>query len=86
MVQNSSCLKLCDAEVPPEDAIFINDRIREDQAINWLVDGLPAAELKKDEKSDTIFYDIGFELGDDGDDERFPETPVLHNHYDILIE
>lgn len=85
MVQNASCVKLCEVEVPPDDAIFINDRIREDQAINWLVDGLPAAELKKDEKSDTVFYDIGFELGD-GDDEQKSETPALNNHYDILIE
>lgn len=84
MLQNSTCRTLCKSTVPPEDAKFINDRIKEDQAINWLVDGLPAAEMKKDEKSDTIFYDIGFNLGND--EGQYTDTPALYNHYDVLIQ
>jgi transmembrane 9 superfamily protein 2/4 len=50
-----------------------------------LVDGLPAAEMKQDDKSKETFYDIGFNLGNDEDPE-FLVVPALHNHYDILIQ
>ncbi|KAF8134655.1 Endomembrane protein 70-domain-containing protein [Boletus edulis] len=78
--ENGTCRTLCTKQVPPQDAKFINDRIREDYAINWLVDGLPAAEMKKDLKTGDIFYDMGFNLGDDD-----TETPYLNNHYDIVL-
>jgi transmembrane 9 superfamily protein 2/4 len=46
--ENGTCKQLCEpSTVPAEDAKFINDRIYEDYALNWLVDGLPAAEMKK---------------------------------------
>ena len=80
---NGTCQTLCRTIVPPEDAKFINDRIREDYALNWLIDGLPAAEMKMDVKSGEIFYDIGFNLGND--EEEFAEKPILNNHYDIHI-
>lgn len=66
-----------------EDAKFINDRIKEDYALNWLVDGLPAAEAKVDVKTGDLFYDMGFNLGDD-EGER-AETPALNNHYEIVL-
>lgn len=45
---NGTCQTLCRAkDVPPEDVKFINDRIKEDYALNWLIDGLPAAEMKQ---------------------------------------
>lgn len=84
MLQNTSCQQLCTNKIPLEDGKFINDRIREDYAINWLVDGLPAAEMKKDTKSNQVFYDMGFELGND-DDETFPIAPAVHNHYEIVM-
>ena len=73
---NVSCQALCDVTVPPQDAKFINERIREDYSLNWLVDGLPAAELKQDTSSGQIFYEIGFDLGREG---------ALNNHYDIVL-
>lgn len=82
MLENVTCRHLCESSVPAEDAKFINDRIREDYALNWLVDGLPAAEMKKDEKTDEIFYSIGFELGNDA----YAPFPALHNHYRIFLE
>lgn len=109
MMKNETCRTLCRSTVPPADATFINERIREDQAINWvstdsiqtellmlqfgpnsnllsqLVDGLPAAEMKKDEKSGETFYDIGFNLGND-ELPQFQEVPAMYNHYDILIK
>lgn len=49
------------------------------------MDGLPAAERKVDEKTGDMFYDIGFNLGDD-EDIKFKDFPAMHNHYDILIK
>ncbi|KAI0355555.1 Nonaspanin [Trametes cingulata] len=80
---NSTCKVLCVETVPPEDAKFINDRIREDYAINWLVDGLPAAETKVDRRTGDVFFDMGFNLGND--DEEFQDMPALHNHYEVSL-
>ncbi|KAG6334661.1 hypothetical protein ID866_4428 [Astraeus odoratus] len=77
---NGTCHTLCTVEVPAEDAKFINDRIREDYALNWLIDGLPAAEMKKDLKTGDVFFDLGFNLGNDDDD-----IPYLNNHYEIVL-
>lgn len=84
MLQNNgTCQTLCTNTVPSKDAKFINDRIKEDYALNWLVDGLPAAEMKKDRRSGEVFFDIGFNLGND--EEEFAEKPALNNHYDIYL-
>jgi transmembrane 9 superfamily protein 2/4 len=80
---NATCKTLCQSFVSAEDAKFINDRIREDYALNWLIDGLPAAEMKVDTKSGDMFYDMGFNLGND--DGPNSERPVLNNHYDIVL-
>lgn len=77
---NGTCQMLCTAAIPGEDAKFINGRIREDYALNWLVDGLPAAEMKKDTKTGDLFFDMGFNLGNDDDD-----IPYLNNHYEIVM-
>jgi transmembrane 9 superfamily protein 2/4 len=80
---NGTCKSLCTSSIAADDAKFINDRIREDYALNWLVDGLPAAEMKIDMKSGDMFFDMGFNLGnDDGPNE---EQPQLNNHYDIVL-
>jgi len=79
---NLTCQTLCRQTVPADDAKFINDRIKEDYALNWLVDGLPAAEMKVDLKTGDTFYDMGFNLGNDDE----PETPILHNHYEIVLK
>ena len=79
------CKTLCTvADISPEDSKFINERIREDYGLNWLVDGLPAAEKKVDNKSGDVFYDMGFNLG--VDDGEFYANPALNNHYEILLE
>lgn len=82
--KNGTCQTLCVVpDIPAEDSKFINDRIREDYALNWLVDGLPAAEMKLDLKTGDTFYDMGFNLGnDDGD---YTDNPALHNHYEIVF-
>ncbi|KAG8695865.1 hypothetical protein FRC08_007516 [Ceratobasidium sp. 394] len=85
MQRNESCTTICTATVPADGAKFINDRIREDYAVNWLVDGLPAAEMKEDERTHETFYDMGFNLGDD-EKEQFKVNPALFNHYDVLLK
>lgn len=81
---NRTCQTLCVAsDIPGEDAKFINDRIREDYALNWLVDGLPAAEMKVDLRNGDLFFDMGFNLGND--DGPFQDMPALNNHYEIVL-
>lgn len=84
MMKDTGCQTLCKAVVPGDDARFINERIREDYAINWLVDGLPAAELKQDNRTGETFYDMGFNLGND--EGSFQNEPALNNHYEIMLQ
>ncbi|KAF9977730.1 hypothetical protein BGZ73_005093 [Actinomortierella ambigua] len=73
------CSQLCVSKVPGKDAVFINERIRENYAINWLADGLPAAHARRGSDGQTI-YSMGFPLGsmDNG-------KPRLNNHYEISM-
>ncbi|KAF5370602.1 hypothetical protein D9758_002042 [Tetrapyrgos nigripes] len=81
---NATCKTLCVVpDVSAEEAKFINDRIREDYALNWLIDGLPAAEMKIDLRNGDMFFDMGFNLGND--DEAYETTPALNNHYEIVL-
>jgi transmembrane 9 superfamily protein 2/4 len=82
MLHNESCVKLCDEKkFDQNSAHFVNRRIEQGFAMNWLVDGLPAGQLIEDEVTKTKFYSQGFALG--SNDER---DMHLNNHYDILID
>jgi transmembrane 9 superfamily protein 2/4 len=78
---DKECRTLCTTEVTGSDAKFINDRIREGYELNWIVDGLPAAEMKIDTRSQDVFYDQGFSLGNSSQ-----KDVVLNNHYDIVFK
>lgn len=83
--KNESCKALCEATYEPQDAQFVNTRIYDGYNLNWLIDGLPAAQLLKDPNTEQPFYSPGFALGDlqlEGDEGR----PILNNHYDIIID
>ncbi|SRR6266545_4006402 len=81
---NTTCRTLCLVQdVTGEEARFINDRIREDYAINWLIDGLPAAEMKIDVRTKELFFDMGFNLGDN--EGKRQNLPALNNHYEIVL-
>ena len=85
MMKNSTeCQTLCTSEIPPENAKFLNNRIREDYALNWLIDGLPAGEKKYDQRNGDVFFDMGFNLGKD--DGQFELEPALNNHYEIVLK
>lgn len=81
MLKNDSCLPLCRTKVTGEEAKFINERVRENYGLNFLVDGLPSAEMEMDPKTGEILLDAaGFPLGSvDGD------KITYNNHYDIWI-
>ena len=83
MMFNATCKTLCHSHVPAADAKFINDRIREDYGMNFIIDGLPSSEMKQDLKTGEIFLDAqGFPLGKVEMDDRV----ALNNHYDIWVQ
>lgn len=83
MKKEVDCQRLCDdVTVSAEQAQFINARIRENYAVNWLVDGLPAGHVRSGREPDTEVYSIGFPLGQEDD----ADTPSLNNHYEIAID
>ncbi|KAI8991139.1 Endomembrane protein 70-domain-containing protein [Mycotypha africana] len=78
---DEQCKVLCTTPViPKEDAIFINERIKEGYHLNWVVDGLPAANEAMDSQTGEPYYKIGFPLGSITEDK-----PFLNNHYHIKI-
>lgn len=81
MRRNETCKKLCSSNIPAKDAPFVNRAIKDHYAFNWLIDGLPAAELKRDDRSGDTFYSIGFALG-----QAQKPAPILHNHYNLFLE
>jgi transmembrane 9 superfamily protein 2/4 len=64
MHQNVSCQQWGDTVTLTKDQIeFTSDLIDQSYLINWLVDGLPAAEMKVDVNDGQVFNSVGFELG-----------------------
>ncbi|KAJ6126537.1 hypothetical protein N7523_002149 [Penicillium sp. IBT 18751x] len=83
MAQNETCKAVCGEVVfDSRDAKFTNRRISQGYNINWLVDGLPAAQLNHDGNTDTDFYSPGFSLGDLDDNGQ----AILNNHFNLLID
>ncbi|KAJ5321650.1 uncharacterized protein N7506_010780 [Penicillium brevicompactum] len=83
MAQNETCKSICaETKFDARSAKFTNRRISQGYNINWLVDGLPAAQLNYDGVTQTKFYSPGFALGDLDDSGQ----ALLNNHYDIMID
>ncbi|KAI9815200.1 MAG: hypothetical protein M1832_005535 [Thelocarpon impressellum] len=82
MQHNETCKLLCaEPDFPASQAQWVNGRIADNYNINWLVDGLPAAQLSTDDATGVEFYSPGFKLG-----QMAAEAARLNNHYDILVE
>ncbi|KAH8656091.1 hypothetical protein BGZ60DRAFT_435201 [Tricladium varicosporioides] len=81
MGKNETCKELCDVKFDQSSAHFVNRRIAQGFALNWLIDGLPAGQLVVDEVTGTKFYSQGFALGR-GDAKEMH----FNNHYDIVID
>ncbi|KAK2749397.1 hypothetical protein FQN57_006329 [Myotisia sp. PD_48] len=83
MAKNESCKLLCpQVTFDPQSSKFVNHRIWQGYNVNWLIDGLPAAQVTTDSQTNEDFYSPGFLLGFFGGD----ELTHLHNHFDIKIE
>ncbi|KAJ5884659.1 hypothetical protein N7495_009169 [Penicillium taxi] len=83
MAQNETCKAICpEVMFDGRSSQFTNRRISQGYTINWIVDGLPAAQLNFDQNTNTKFYNPGFALGDVDDAEK----PFLNNHFDIIID
>ncbi|OAX79883.1 hypothetical protein ACJ72_05793 [Emergomyces africanus] len=83
MAKNETCKSLCsEVTFDPKSSKFVNRLIWQQYNINWLIDGLPAAQLNIDEQTETEFYSPGFFLGSVNDDGQ----ALLNNHYNILID
>ena len=83
MAVNETCKPVCgEIKFDARSAKFVNRRIMQSYNINWLVDGLPAAQRNLETVTQTEFYSPGFSLGQSTENgESF-----LNNHYDILID
>jgi transmembrane 9 superfamily member 2/4 len=83
MAQNESCKALCaEKSFDKRSAKFVNKRIRQSYNLNWLVDGLPAAQTLEDPLTRESYSSPGFPLGKiEGNGQ-----PQLNNHYDIIVE
>ena len=84
MANNETCQTACEQVVfDSRSAAFTNRRISQGYNLNWLIDGLPAAQLNFDGITDSEFYSPGFSLGGLNEGNGKPQ---LNNHFDILIE
>lgn len=80
---NETCKAVCgEAKFDARSAKFTNRRIMQGYNVNWLVDGLPAAQRNVETVTQTEFYSPGFALGIANENGE----PYLNNHYDILID
>jgi transmembrane 9 superfamily protein 2/4 len=103
MLENSTCKTLCTVNnITGDDAKFINERIREDYALNWLArfyfpcpQALAYTSLKQidglpaaEKKADLKTGDIFFDMGFNLgiDDDEYYTRPALNNHYEIVLE
>ena len=83
MMRNQTCKRLCDAVTfDPKSAKFVNRRIWQNFAYNWLIDGLPAAQPYREYENGPEYYSRGFPLGEHMNDQR----PILNNHFDIYVD
>ena len=83
MARNETCKSLCPGrEFDERAAKFVNSRIDEAYNVNFLIDGLPAAELHEDPYTHEVYSSPGFPLGKVRED----GTKVLYNHWDIIVD
>jgi transmembrane 9 superfamily member 2/4 len=83
MARNETCKSLCSGRDFDERAAkFVNSRIGEAYNVNFLIDGLPAAELHEDPYTHEVYSSPGFPLGKVKDD----GTKILYNHWDIIVD
>lgn len=83
MAKNETCKVLCEEKKFDQGSTkFVNRRIERNYNLNWIVDGLPAAQLNQDPQTGELFSMPGFPLGRINEHGQYE----LNNHYDIIID
>jgi len=84
MLKNDTCQSQCKGNVTIDEvnAKFINERIKEQYNVRWIVDNIPAARKSMHTDDGKVIYSEGFDLG------MIDEAgkPAINNHFDIQIE
>ncbi|KIW05443.1 uncharacterized protein PV09_03332 [Verruconis gallopava] len=65
------------------DAKLVNLRVLQNYNLNWLIDGLPAGQIKEETNTGERFESPGFPLGSV---DEVDGTALLNNHYNILVD
>lgn len=63
MLEDKECVPLCKSTVPADDAVFINQLIKNGFLLNWIIDGLPAGVSIYNEQQSSTHVTNGFPLG-----------------------
>jgi transmembrane 9 superfamily member 2/4 len=81
---DETCKAVCDpVAFDGDDAKLVNLRILNNYNLNWLIDGLPAGQLKEETTTRERFESPGFPLGSVDEQDG---AAILNTHYDITIE
>ena len=85
------CKVLCNRTYEKKELQQFEERIREEYAVNWIVDNLPSAStffLTDESGAEEVIYEKGFPLGYVGGREGRPGTEAevfLNNHVRIIL-
>ena len=83
MGQNETWKAVCEEKkFDQRSSKFVNKRIWQSYNLNWLVDGLPAAQTLVDPLTQEHYSSPGFPLGKVADNGQ----PQVNNHWDIFVE
>ncbi|OLY79104.1 Transmembrane 9 superfamily protein [Smittium mucronatum] len=76
MKVENKCQLLCKSEIPENGIEFISNRIKENYRMNWLIDGLSAAQKIEGKEGLSLGFPLGYVEKD---------AVYLNNHYDIEV-
>ncbi|GAA5918051.1 hypothetical protein JCM6882_008158 [Rhodosporidiobolus microsporus] len=97
MARNTTCQPLCTTKLSQSQSAFVHHLASSSYAHNWLVDGLPVAQMLQTAAGE-VFYEPGFPVGlaegryshkisgGGGEKENEQQQTRLYNHFQLVIE
>ncbi|GAA5835933.1 hypothetical protein JCM11251_006606 [Rhodosporidiobolus azoricus] len=91
MSVNKTCQTLCTTKLSQSQSSFMHQLAESSYAHNWLVDGLPVAQMLRN-VAGQVFYEPGFPVGvvqlsaSPTDKESGKEETRLYNHFQLVLE